>query len=83
MITGFLLSILVAFVTFLIQLLPVGGLPSGVTDAITYIAGVMNTFNFILPISTLFTILTFGLSFQFVIWLWEFSMWIMRMVRGN
>ena len=83
MITGFFLSITVSFVGFLIGLLPYGEISTNFTSAINYVVGVLNTFNYLLPISTLFTVLGLVVAFDIALWFWQFSKWITRLIRGH
>jgi len=82
MIVTIFLSILSSLFSFLIGFLPIGSIPSGITDALTYIVGVMNTFNYFFPIGTLFSVLAITLAFELGVFLYHFAMWIYRLLRG-
>jgi len=81
MITSFLLQIVFTFLNFLISFLPVGSLPSGIPTAITYIAGVMNTFNWFFPLDTLFAVLAIAVAFEVAIIVFHFVEWVYHKIR--
>lgn len=81
---SFILNILLQFITFLVNLLPnSSGLPTGVTDAISRMGGLLYSFDFILPITLLFSIATWIITFELGILAYRFTMWIIHLVRGN
>jgi len=82
MISTFFLSIFYSFVNFLVSFLPSGSLPSGVSTAVTYFWGVVNTFSYLLPLDTLLQALLVVFAFEFAIMLWAFLNWIIRKIPG-
>jgi len=82
MITGFFISLLTTVVLFFVGLLPVLAIPSGWTDAITLIWGYVNAMSFLLPISTLLTILGLVVSIEIAVFVWHFSLKLYHMIRG-
>lgn len=82
MITSFFISILSAFVTFIVALLPSGSLPSGVSSAVTAAVGYIQVFDFLFPVGTLFTVLAAAIVFHLAMFLWSMLLWIISLVRG-
>lgn len=83
MIIGFLIQILVIFVSFFIQLLPVIPLPTGWIGAVTLFWGYVNALNFLFPVTTLLTVLLIALSFHLAILLLRLALWIIHLLRGR
>jgi len=82
MIITAILNLIYSLVNFLLSFLPIGNIPSGISDGISYIVGVMNTFNYFFPIGTLFAVLAITVTFELAVFVYHFSMWIYRLVRG-
>jgi hypothetical protein len=82
MITGFFLQVITAVANFLVGLLPVINIPTGWTDAITLIWGYVNAMSFLLPISTLLTILGLVVTIEVAVFVWHFSLKLYYMIRG-
>lgn len=81
---SFIILIFTTFITFLIGLLPdSAGLPSGVTDAIGRLGALMASFDWLLPITLIFTIIKWIITFELGVLAYRFTMWIIHMVRGN
>jgi len=80
MILTFLFNFFFDFLNGLINLLPVGSIPTGIGDSLTYIVGVMNTFNWFFPLDTLFTVLGITVGFELVVVSYHFIMWILRKI---
>jgi len=82
MITTFLLYIFNAFVGFLISFLPNGNLPDVITNAFIYFVGVMNAFNYVVPVATLFQAFALVVAVDLAILLWHFINWVIRKIPG-
>lgn len=83
MITSFFLNIIYVVLNFAIQVLPLSsGLPSQVTDAVNFVLGLLSQWTFILPLATLFTILSYTLLIEFALWSFHGAMWVYKKVRG-
>jgi len=81
---SFILSTILNFLTFIVGLLPNStGLPTGVADAIQRITGLLYSFDFIIPIDLLLTVVQWILAFEISILLYRFTMWIIHLIRGN
>jgi len=80
MITTFLLIIVNTFVGFLLSILPIGNIPSGILTSLSYIVGVMNTFNWFFPLDTLFTVLLITLTYELAVLTYHFVMWVLRKI---
>jgi len=79
-----LILLFTTLITGLVTLLPdSSGLPSGVTDAVGRIGGLFSSFDWLLPISLIYTIIVWLLVFELGILAYRFTMWIIHMVRGN
>jgi len=83
MIVGFFLQVLNALLAFIIGLLPVVALPTGVTDGITYIGSYLNSMAFLLPISTMFQVLALAMTFHVSILVWRLLHLIGGYIRGR
>jgi len=82
MITSFIVSTFVFLIGFIINLLPTGVLPVDVANAISWLQGILNTFNFIFPISTLFTVLILVVSVDIALWVFHAFLWVYHKIRG-
>lgn len=82
MIIGFFIQLITVLVTAFVSLLPVINIPTGWTDAITLIWGYVNAMSFLLPISTLLTILGLVVSIEVFIFTYHFSLKLYHMIRG-
>jgi len=82
MITGTLLKIAYALVSFFIALLPTLSLPAGVTAAIALIWTYLNMFSFLFPMSAIIGALTLTLTFHGILLGYDLSMKIYHMIRG-
>jgi len=82
MITGFFISLITTIAVFFLSLLPVIAIPSGWTDAVTLVWGYVNAMSFLLPISTLLTILGLVVAIEVAVFVWHFSLKIYHMLRG-
>lgn len=82
MITGFILTVVSNFLLGLFILLPEGHLPSDLTDSIGYFWAIFNSFSYIIPVSTVLTVLALVLSFELVLLLWSMVHWIIRKIPG-
>jgi len=83
MILTFLLNAIYSFITFTVSLLPVGSLPAPVSSAFIYIVSILNSFNYIFPIDTLFQVLTAAIILELAFIAWNFTYTFMRYLRGN
>jgi len=82
MITTFFLTIFFSLLSLFVNFLPTGDLPAGIAEGLAYFWGILNTFNYIFPISTLLTILLIVLSFNTAFWVWGLINWIYHKIRG-
>jgi len=82
MITGFFISIVTTVVVFFVGLLPIIAVPMDWISAVNLIWGYMNALSFLLPISTLLTILSLVITIEVAVFLWHFSLKLYHMIRG-
>lgn len=82
MITTFFLSIINSFVGLLLNLLPTGSLPSGISTAISYFWAIVNSFSYVFPVSTLLAAFLVLLAFDLAVLLWHLLQWILRKIPG-
>jgi len=64
----------------LIGLLPSGSLPTGITTGLTTVISYMYKFNALLPIDTLFQVLTATLIFEGAFLLFDLMQWVLRKI---
>jgi len=81
-----IVTVLLDFANFFLQgllsLLPVGNLPLGIPNGILYFWGILNSFSYVFPVSTLFLALLFVLGFDVGVMLWHVLQWIIRKIPG-
>lgn len=84
MITSILLNLVFAFISFFINLLPVGVLfPTAWITGVYTIWSDINAFSFIVPVSTLLTCLTIAIAFHLFVFGWNFLHWLYGIIRGS
>jgi len=66
----------------LIALLPTGHLPTQMTTAFVNMFGLLNTFNYVIPIVTIVEVVVLTLAIDGAIMLWHFINWAIRKVPG-
>jgi len=66
----------------MVNLLPVGILPTGAYSAVTTAVSYLSGWETIFPISTLVQVLTLTLAFQGLMWGWNLSVWVYGRIRG-
>jgi len=85
MITNVLITIIYYFlysVIYPIRLLPDVSLPSSITSSITTAGSYFYIFDPILPLSTVFTIITLFLTIEGFIVAYKLIMWVIRKIPG-
>lgn len=82
MISTFFLSIFYGFVSLIVGFLPTGSLPAGVSTAVSYFWGVMQTFSYLIPLDTVLQAVILVFAFEFALLLWSFLNWIIRKIPG-
>jgi len=84
MIFTIILNIINAFISYFIQLLPIGAtFPTTWTTGIYTIWSYINAFSFIVPVDTLLYALGIALTFHLFIFGWNFLHWIYGLIRGS
>jgi len=84
MIIGFLLNVIYAFIAFLLGLLPSGSsLPSEWVSAVYSIWGYINSFSFIVPVTTLVLALSIAMGFHLFVLGWKALHWLYALIRGS
>jgi len=84
MITTIFLNIIYAFVSFFINLLPLGtGFPASWIAGIYSIWGYINAFSFIVPVDILVFALSIAISFHLFIFGWNILHWVYGLIRGT
>jgi Na+-transporting NADH:ubiquinone oxidoreductase subunit NqrD len=82
MITSFFLSIVVAIISWIAQVFPIGSLPSQIPDAISYFYHVLPIIDYLIPINTLFVALGYAISFHLIVYGGLFAIWVYDKIRG-
>jgi len=82
MITGFLIQILVAIVSFILNLLPIYAFPSQWLSALSLVFGYANSVGYLFPFSTLFTILGIAVFLHTTLFLWHLTQTLYHWLRG-
>jgi len=81
MLTDIFLNFFTIIVTAILGILPDGGaFPSSVGEAIGWIFAFLRSYDFILPYSTLMTVLTIGLVWELFLFVWWFVHWVLRKI---
>jgi hypothetical protein len=81
MIVTFLLTMAADFLTGLISILPSStGLPSGISSALTYMIGAINSMSYIINVSALFGALVVVVGFEAGLWAIHAVQWIYKRI---
>lgn len=84
MITGFLLTIIFFFVSFLLGILPTGSaFPIQWTEGIYAIWSYINMFSFFIPVQMIVTCIAIATAFHLFVFAWKTLHWIMSIIRGS
>jgi len=83
MITGFILLMLLKFITFVVGVLPVVAFPTQISTALSTFWGFANAYSFLWPIGTYVTVLGLAVLFEGVMLGYNISLKILHMLRGN
>jgi len=83
MIIGFFLQIGLTFLTFILGLLPVIPVPVALVNSFTLLWGYVTALSWLLPVSTLLTVLAIAITFHISMILWNFAHLIARYIRGR
>jgi len=83
MITGFFLNIISSTLIFIISFLPQYTYPEIITTSITTMWGYISAFSIIFPIGNILTVIIISTFFHVVLWGWDFSVWIIHLIRGR
>lgn len=83
MITGFFLSLFYALIVFFVQLLPQVQFPTGLANAIGTAWYYVNAMSFLLPVSTILTLLGLAMTFHGAILLWRLAHLVGGYIRGR
>jgi len=83
MITGFILTIFVVVLEFIVGFMPIVPFPSEITDAWVTMWGYINGLSWLFPVGTLISVLTIGVLFQVSMWGWHMLHVVASYVRGR
>jgi len=83
MIIGFFLRIGFIVLNFVVGFLPVVAFPTAITNAVVAVAGFINAWSYIFPVSTLFTVLTLAMIFHLTVIAWKYAHLLGRYIRGR
>jgi len=83
MITGFLMQLLYGFLAFFVGLLPTTAFPSEIITALQTVWYYMNSVSFLLPVSTILTVLGLAMIFHGSIILWRLAHLVGGYLRGR
>jgi len=84
MITTFLLNLLYGFLWLLFAFLPTSaGLPQAFLDSVLALGTYANTWSFIAPMDTVWTIVGLAVGFEFAIYSFRLLNWIVGKIRGS
>jgi len=83
MIVGFFLDIIYTFVAFFVNLLPMTAYPQSLADSIRTAWYYINALSFLLPMSTILTVLVLAMSFHVAVLLWRLAHLIGGYIRGR
>jgi len=83
MITGFLLQLFYVFIVFLVSALPSVALPTAFSAAFVLVWGYLSSFSFLFPMPTLVSVLLLAISFHIALLIFDFSLWLIHLIRGR
>jgi len=72
-----------ALLQTMVNILPVGSLPTGITTGFDYIVSILTIFNYLFPIDTLLTIVVLMAIINIVLYQYGLAMIILRFVVGR
>lgn len=84
MITSAIIGIILDFMTFIFNLLPDSqDLPSNISSSLSLFSSYFSQANTLFPVSTMFQILSLGLTFEAVILLFKLTNFLLNKIRGS
>jgi len=83
MITGFLLQIFYVLIVAMVSLLPSIALPSAWNAAFILMWGYFSSFSFLFPMQTVVAVLITALSFHAALLIFDFTLWVIHLIRGR
>lgn len=83
MITGFFLYLLYALLSFLVGILPTLAFPASFASALNVAWYYVNALSFLLPMTTLLTVLGFAMAFHAAVLIWRLIHLIGGYLRGR
>jgi hypothetical protein len=83
MITGFFLQTFYIVITFMVGLLPTIALPAAFLSALSLAVGYLNAFSFLLPVGSLLTVIGFAITFHLALLTFDFTLWVIHLLRGR
>lgn len=81
MITGFFLTLLLTFITFVVGFLPTTAFPAAFETSINLIWGYVNLFSMVVPVSTITTLLGIVMSYYTALFAWDAFHWVLRRLK--
>ena len=79
-----IVTALINFVAFLFSALsnylPSGGLPSGISDALSSVASALNSFNYLIPVNDLFVALGIVVGYEGIMWGYHALLWFWKKI---
>jgi len=83
MITGFFLQIFYVLIVAMISLLPAVALPTAWNAAFVLMWGYFTSFSFLFPMPTVVAVLEVAITFHAALLLFDFTLWIIHLIRGR
>jgi len=70
------------FLSGVVNLLPNGVMPADISSSFTFLVGVVNTYNYVVPLKTLLAAAGVVLIFDSAMLLWHLLNWVIRKIPG-
>jgi len=83
MIIGFLLTIFLGFLNFVLGLFPTASLSTSITTGLTNFVNYIYQFNGFFPVDTAITLVGYAVAFWILVFTFDFFKWLIHLIRGN
>lgn len=83
MITGFFLAVFYVLLVAVTSLFPAVSLPSAWATSFALLWGYFSSFSFLFPMPTVLAVLLLALSFHVALLLFDFTLWVIHLLRGR
>jgi len=83
MIIGLLMQIFYVFIVVVVSILPAVPLPALFASAFALVWSYLSSFSFLFPMPVLLVVLGVAISFHIAILIFDFTLWVIHLIRGR